>query len=64
MLEQSKTALSKVGEDDAFLDVACFEAQQAVEFLLKAVLLDNGIAYDKSQDAFSDLENAPHCAAK
>lgn len=50
MLEQSKTALSKVGEDDAFLDVACFEAQQAVEFLLKAVLLDNGIAYDKSHD--------------
>lgn len=50
MLEQSKTALSKVGEDDAFLDVACFEAQQAIEFLLKAVLLDNGIAYDKSHD--------------
>lgn len=50
MLEQSKTALSRVGEDDAFLDVACFEAQQAIEFLLKAVLLDNGIPYDKSHD--------------
>lgn len=50
MLEQSENALHKVGEDDAFLDVACFEAQQAIEFLLKAVLLDNGIAYDKSHD--------------
>lgn len=50
MLEQSVNALHKVGEDDAFLDVACFEAQQAIEFLLKAVLLDNGIAYDKSHD--------------
>ena len=50
MLEQSKNALKMVPEDDAYLDVACFETQQALEFLMKAILLENGIAYDKSHD--------------
>lgn len=50
MLEQSKTALGNVAIDDAYLDVACFEAQQAIEFILKAILLDYGIKYDKSHD--------------
>lgn len=50
MLSQAKNALLSVQEDDAFLDVACFETQQAVEFLIKAILLENGIPYDKSHD--------------
>lgn len=50
MLQQSKNALTKVSEDDAYLDVACFETQQAIEFLMKAILLENGIPYDKSHD--------------
>lgn len=50
MLEQSKDALKKITEDDAYLDIACFEAQQALEFLMKAILLENGIAYSKSHD--------------
>ena len=50
MLEQSKLALNKVSIDDAYLDVACFEAQQAIEFLMKAILIDNGIPYNKSHD--------------
>ena len=50
MLEQSKNALKMVQEDDAYLDVACFETQRALEFLMKAILLENGIAYDKSHD--------------
>jgi HEPN domain-containing protein len=50
MLQQSKNALARVAEDEAFLDVACFEAQQAIEFLIKAILLENGIAYSKSHD--------------
>ena len=50
MLEQSKNALKMVQEDDAYLDVACFETQQALEFLMKAILLENGVAYDKSHD--------------
>lgn len=50
MLRQSKNALLSAGEDEAYLDVACFETQQAVEFLIKAVLLENGKPYDKSHD--------------
>jgi HEPN domain-containing protein len=50
MLQQSKNALEKATEDDAFLDVACFETQQAIEFLIKAILLENGISYSKSHD--------------
>lgn len=50
MFEQSKNALSKVALDDAYLDVACFDAQQAIEFLMKAILVDNGIIYNKSHD--------------
>lgn len=50
MLEQAKNALGKVAQDEAYLDVACFETQQALEFLIKAVLLENGVYYDKSHD--------------
>lgn len=62
MLSQAKNALLSVQEDDAFLDVACFETQQAVEFLIKAILLENGIPYDKSHDIrylLSLLEDIP-----
>ena len=50
MLEQSKAAIGKVASDDAYLDASCFEAQQAIEFLMKAILLENGIDYGKSHD--------------
>ena len=50
MLEQAKTALGKVGDDEAYLDAACFETQQALEFLLKAVLLEHGTTYEKTHD--------------
>ena len=50
MLSQAKDAIGKVSQDDAFLDVACFETQQAVEFLIKAILLENGVSYDRSHD--------------
>ncbi len=50
MLEQAKAALGKVGDDDAYLDAACFETQQALEFLLKAVLLEHGTTYEKTHD--------------
>lgn len=50
MLEQAQNALEHVTLDDAFLDVACFETQQAVEFLMKAILLEYGKPYDKSHD--------------
>ena len=50
MLHQAKNAIHFVSEDEAYLDVACFETQQAVEFLIKAILLENGMQYDKSHD--------------
>lgn len=50
MLEQSKKALSCISIDEAYMDIACFETQQAIEFLLKAILLENGVAYDKSHN--------------
>jgi HEPN domain-containing protein len=62
MLKQSKNALLCVSEDDAYLDVACFETQQAVEFLIKAILLENGIPYSNSNDIrylLSLLESIP-----
>ena len=46
MLSQAKNALNSVSEDEAYLDVACFETQQAIEFLIKAILLENGIQFE------------------
>ena len=50
MLEQAKNALEHSNLDEAYLDIACFETQQAIEFLIKAILLENGKTYDKSHD--------------
>ncbi len=50
MFEQSKNALGKIANDDAYLDVACFEAQQAIEFLMKAILMEYGIPYNRTHD--------------
>ena len=50
MYEQSRNALNKVADDDAYLDVACFEAQQALEFLMKAILIEYGTPYNRTHD--------------
>ena len=50
MFEQSKNALGKIANDDAYLDVACFEAQQAIEFLMNAILIEYGIPYNRTHD--------------
>lgn len=55
-LDQAKDALSKVSQDDAYLDLACFLTQQSVEFLMKAILLEYGMAYDKTHDILTLLE--------
>lgn len=55
-LEQAKDALGKVGQDDAYLDMSCFLTQQALEFLMKAILLEYGVAYDKTHDILELLE--------
>ena len=50
MITQAKDALKKISEDDAYLDIACFETQQALEFLIKEILNEKGIPYPKSHD--------------
>ena len=40
----------KFTEDDAYLDAACFETRQALEFLLRAVLPEHGVTYEKTND--------------
>ena len=35
---------------DSILDKACFDAQQALEFLMKAILIEYGITVDKTHD--------------
>ncbi len=49
-LSQAKEALSKVSLDEAYLDTACFDTQQAIEFLIKAILLESGVPYNRSHD--------------
>jgi HEPN domain-containing protein len=41
--------------DDAFFDVACFNAQQAVEFMIKAVLLEYAIPFESSGNQGHDI---------
>jgi len=49
-MDLANVALNKVADDDAYLDLACFNTQQAVEFLIKAILEENGKAYDKTHN--------------
>lgn len=46
-LEKSKYALNAFQKNDetAYLDSACFDAQQAIEFLLKGVLMEYGVFF-------------------
>ena len=36
--EKSMMMLAKIDKDDAYLDSACFDAQQELEFLMKHIL--------------------------
>lgn len=49
-MEIAKTLYAKSDGDDAYMDAACFQTQQAVEFILKAALIDRGIEYPKTHD--------------
>lgn len=48
-LEKSKYALNAFRKNDeiAYLDSACFDAQQAIEFLLKGVLMEYGAFFEE-----------------
>ena len=51
-LKKSKDALEtyEICNGEEWLDSACFDAQQAIEFLLKGILLEYGESFDKSHD--------------
>ena len=47
--------------DDAYLDIACFESQQAIEFLIKSILQENAVVFDKTHDIRYLLELLKSC---
>jgi len=49
-MDLANIALTKVVDDDAYLDLACFNTQQGIEFLIKAILEENGKVYDKTHN--------------
>ena len=51
-LKKSKDALEtyEICNGEEWLDSACFDAQQAIEFLLKGILLEYGKSFGKSHD--------------
>lgn len=59
MLNRSKVSLKKAKDaletfgicgGEEWLDSACFDTQQAIEFLLKGILLEYGVTFDKTHD--------------
>lgn len=51
-IKKSKDALEtfEICNGEEWLDSACFDAQQAIEFLLKGILLEYGIVFEKTHD--------------
>lgn len=40
-MERSKDGLNKIQKDSTYLDFACFDAQRALEFFIKGILLEH-----------------------
>jgi hypothetical protein len=55
MLKQAKNALSCISEDEAYLDVACFETQQAEDIPFE---FDKMEALDLLADTITDWEES------
>ena len=47
---KASLSLQHVAGDDAFLESACFDTQQAIEFILKFILSEHGANYKKTHD--------------
>lgn len=47
---KASLSLQHATGDDAFLDSACFDTQQAIEFILKFILSEHGTNYKKTHD--------------
>lgn len=44
---KASLSLQHVAGDDAFLESACFDTQQAIEFILKFILSEHGANYKR-----------------
>ena len=64
-VKRSKVSLKKAQDalkeyekcgGDEWLDSACFDTQQAIEFLLKGILLSFGIEYERKHDIYYLVE--------
>ena len=49
-MESAKNAMSRIRENDAFMDCACFNIQQAIEFLLKYELDTIKVKYGETHN--------------
>ena len=49
-LRVSRDCLNRVADDDSNLDIACFNAQQSLESLLKYIIETNGMQAPKTHD--------------
>lgn len=42
--------IGKISTNTAYLDLACFDAQQALEFLMKHILIEHGVQFKKTHN--------------
>lgn len=42
--------IGKISANTAYLDLACFDAQQALEFLMKHILIEHGVQVKKTHN--------------
>lgn len=54
-LEHAKSDYAKIDSHDCYLDSCCFHLQQAIEFLLKAIVEMNGAQYAENHDIRANL---------
>lgn len=49
-LAQVDFCIGQIASDTKYLDLACFDMQQALEFLMKHILLEAGVKFDKTHN--------------
>lgn len=50
MYSQIDFCIGKISSNTAYLDLACFDTQQALEFLMKHILIEHGVPFKKTHD--------------
>ena len=54
-LENARHSLSKIDVDDAYMDDCCYNLQQSIEMILKAIVELNGEQYAENHDIRSNI---------